>query len=214
MLQGGTGNGTNPQLAAAASGDVHVIWTQQFANGTLSVQSCRYDASQVAWGSPRSISGSGAASGFAQIGVDPVGHAMVIWSQFDAANVFSLRSTMYTPLSDSWTTPALIESVNVGTAYNPYDVVPSLLFDSAGNATAAWVRVSKDNGSSMYAVLYARYSSQGQTWSAPANLPGVSQGSSPQLYAAGDLQGNVLMSWGQLLASGAYGGYWSLLTGN
>ena len=121
--------GTEPQIAADASGNAIAVWTQ--SNGTdIKVMANRYTVG-VSWGTPQPIEGIAGNASNPQIAMDAAGNAVVTWEKNDGTrdNAWANRYTAGT----GWGTATLLETNDTSNASYPQVGV-----DDSGNAIVTW----------------------------------------------------------------------------
>jgi hypothetical protein len=126
-----TSNAGAPSIALDSSGNVFAVWGQ--SDGVRSnIWANRYTASSRTWGSPTVIeSGTGNARG-ATVVVSANGDALAVWYQHDGTRE-NVWSNAYSLSSNSWGTPTLVETNNVGDAR-----YPGVAISDNGDALAVW----------------------------------------------------------------------------
>jgi hypothetical protein len=140
VIESGTGDAYDPQIAIDGDGNAIVVWVQD--DGSYdSIYANRY-TSGGGWGSATLIeSGTGDAYD-SQIAIDGDGNAIAVWDQDDGVQ-WSTYANRYT-FGGGWGTATVIES-STSDAYEP-----QIAIDGDGNAIAVWVQ---DDGS--YENIYA-----------------------------------------------------------
>jgi len=181
------GDANFPQLAFDGSGNALVVWVQ--LDGTrFNVWANRYMAVTGKWGTAEMIEIDNAGDAWQpKLTVDASGNALAVWDQYDGP-FRSIWANRYSATNASWGTAELIETGNVGHAYNT-----QVASDSSGNALAVW---EQSDGSvlNIWANLYtATTSSWGQAELIEINNSG--DAGYPQL--AFDSSGNGLVVWHQ-----------------
>jgi len=117
-----------PQVAADAAGNAMAVW-RQWDGTNWSIRASRYLAG-VGWGANALLESAPGEAWDPQVAVDPAGHAMAVWHQWDGTNS-SIWQNRYVP-GVGWNNATLIES-------DPGDATsPQVGMDSAGNAMAVW----------------------------------------------------------------------------
>ncbi|MBT0665421.1 hypothetical protein KI809_14025 [Geobacter pelophilus] len=122
-------NAYYPQVAINASGNTVAVWQQ--SDGTRSnIWSNRYNAGT--WGTAVLIESDNAGdASYPQVAIDASGNALAVWQQSDGTR-YNIWSNRYNAVT-GWGTAALIETDNLGDAFNP-----QVAIDTSGNAVAVW----------------------------------------------------------------------------
>lgn len=128
LIDGATGDASNPQIAVNHTGDAFAIW-HQTEGAVDNIWANRYDSAAGGWSGAVLLEAIGETAGEPQIAIDSAGNALAIWSQFNTGTslIFSRRYA-----SGSW---EAIEIVGNGSG-NAF--APQIAFDDAGNAIAVW----------------------------------------------------------------------------
>jgi hypothetical protein len=205
-LSDGTRGVLEPVMAQDGSGNILVLWQQQtnLFDGGLpnggpilpNIWFARYAAAPGTWSTPVRIgspdlAGSDSA-GHARIAVNASGNAVAVWSEI-RSTVGSIVSARYSFASNTWTSPALIET-NTQTADRP-----EVAIDVNGNAQAVWTQ--KIDASETHASGYtARFDAAG-TWGAPLLFEQSAESAFAPLVGMDDT-GRALIAWEQNAASG------------
>ena len=179
-----TGDATSPQVSVDAAGDAIAVWHQP--DGVRwNVWSNRYVVG-TGWGTAQLIEtdNSGGAY-YPQVSLDSAGNAIAVWYQSDGVrnNIWSNRHVVGT----GWGTAQLIETDNLGDAYNP-----QVSLDSAGNAIAAWYQhdgVRNNIWSNRYVV--------GTGWGTAQLIETDNSGAAYNPQASLDSAGNAIAVWFQ-----------------
>jgi hypothetical protein len=120
-----------------------------------------------------------------QVAINAGGDGMAVWSQFDGTrnNIWANRYLATT----GWGIATLIES-DAGDA-----VVPQIVVDASGNATAVWQQRDANGRNNIVAIRYL----VGVGWGTPAGIEtkGPSAGDDQLPRIAMDASGNVIVAW-------------------
>jgi hypothetical protein len=196
----------SPRIAADSNGNFIAVWRQAWktVNGALyGIHANRYVAG-AGWGDAATVyvdtsRGDVTANGDPQIGVDPNGNAVVVWSVYDWSwNHTSVRANRYA-VGTGWGGVTNLSTEAVRAAYSP-----TVALDSTGNAIVVW---SQDSGtSSVQGIKAARYGVE-TGWGTPVPIEPTTiaetrTGSAPQI--AFDLNGNAIAVWYQYGKPGIY----------
>ncbi len=129
----------SPKLAMDSSGNAFVLWGQ-FDGFMLAIWSARFDHI-LGWQTPTTISSSSEFIEGPQIGVDKLGNAVAIWSQYDARlNNTLIRACRYDS-NTGWGEDGFISNGNGVARY------PQLAVSGEGHATAIWAQDDVGNES-------------------------------------------------------------------
>jgi hypothetical protein len=182
--------GPDPQVAAAANGDVTTTWLQ----AGVGIQSSRYTASLGTWDQAVTISSNQYAHG-SSVAVNASGDAVASWSQWAGASV--VAAALRDSSGSTWGPPTLLtRSAETG-------VQPTAIIDDAGRAAVIWI------GSDGYRSMadLARFDPDAGTWSDPERLSvsvpsGLGSGQYPEPQLTVDPVGNLTAIWRRF--DGAY----------
>jgi len=212
LLQTAALGGVNPQLAVAPDGGATVVWTQSEANMTYTIQAAHAASATASWSAPHALSPATGVNGgnWPMVKADPGGNVIVLWQQYQGAGVYSMDAVRYDANSGQWGSTAYIESVTPAYGTNPYGSLPTLVVDTAGNATAAWTH--HDPSSGIYTSFLARFDCNLDAWNIVNGLSGTA--SADGIFMSVDAQGEVLAGWGVLDTYGVVSPWWALLTGS
>jgi len=130
LIESGTGNAYNPQIAVDDSGNAMAIWYQ--SDGTRNnIWANHFDVLSGSWQGAALIESDTGDASSPQVAVDDSGNAMAVWYQSDGS-AYSIYANHFDALSGSWQGAALIEN-NTG-----YADLPQVAVDASGNAIAVW----------------------------------------------------------------------------
>jgi hypothetical protein len=180
------GDATAPQIAVDGAGNAIAVWFQ--SDGTrYNIWANRYTASSNSWGSPVLIETNAGDATYPQIAVDGAGNAIAVWQQSDGTR-FNIWANRYTASSNSWGSPVLIETDNVGDAADP-----QIAFDGAGNAIAVW---QQSDGTRLN-IWANRYTASSNSWGSPVLIETDNVGNAAYPQIAFDGAGNAIAVWTQ-----------------
>ncbi len=146
-----------PQVTVDSTGRAIAIWARQNTSFHYIIQSST-SLNGGAWTSATDLSLAGGSAGSPQIVVDSAGRATAVWTRYDGANLRIQSSTF--PNGGAWSTP-----VDLSTS-GQHAEQPQVTVDSAGRATAVWLRSDGTN-----TIIQSSTSLNGATWvPAPADL--------------------------------------------
>ena len=128
-------NASGPQVAVDPLGDATVTW-EGFNGSNWIVQSTERPAGG-AWSEPVDLSAASQDAEWSNVTVDPQGNATAAWQRFNGSN-WIIQSAAR-PAGGSWSEPVDLSA----TSQNA--VIPKVVVDSAGNATAIWQRFDGSN---------------------------------------------------------------------
>jgi hypothetical protein len=129
----------SPKLAMDRSGNAFLLWSQ-FDGFMLAIWSARFDRI-LGWQTPTTISSSSELVESPQIGIDKLGNAVAVWSQYDRGfNKTLIRACRYDS-ETGWGEDGFISNRN-GVARDP-----QLAVSGEGHATAIWRQDDVGNAS-------------------------------------------------------------------
>jgi hypothetical protein len=178
------GGATYPDVSADSSGNAIAVW-QQWDGVRQNIWSNRY-VSGVGWLTAQLIEtdNSGDAA-VPRVSVDRNGNAIVVWYQLDGVR-YNIWSNRYVA-GLGWETAMLIETNNLGNAYNSRVSV-----HSSGNATAVW----DQSDGLRYNIWSSRYV-VGTGWGAPQLIESENMGNARAPEVSLDGLGNAVAVWYQ-----------------
>lgn len=171
----GASNGSSPQIAVDADGDVHVVWERYAGTNKLLIQATTRPAGGT-WQDPVDIGEvKTMAAPEPWIAVDAAGDATAVWKNQQVIE------SAYRPAGGSWQAPAPISATESFT--------PEAAVNAEGDATAVWMHF---DGSDY--VVQSAYRPAGGSWGAPAlvSAPGE-EGGNPHIALDGS--GNAMVVW-------------------
>jgi len=169
-------------LAADASGNVHLVWTDN-SPGNFDVYYKRSSDGGSNWGPGQNLSSNAGDSGWTAVAVDSSGNLHVLWEDSTPGNwdIFYVNTT---DGGASWSTPQNLSS-NVGDSHGV-----SVAADSSGKIHMAW----HDNTSGNYEIYYRMSSDGGGSWTIRKRLTwNAGDSGSPDIAA--DSSGDVHIVW-------------------
>lgn len=141
------------------------------------------------WDTAAAVSGTGGTVSSGRIVMDASGYAIAVWTEWDGAR-WNLWSNRYFPGSGLWGTPGLLETDNVGNAWNPH-----IAMTPDGIATVVW---EQEYALNLRNILARRYSAG---WGAAQVIDSRSETAGGVRVAA---SGSMAVAvWAQVDGSGA-----------
>jgi hypothetical protein len=199
LIETGTGDAFDPQVAIDANGNALAVWGQ--LDGSFdSIVANRYTAATNSWGTAVPIENSAGHAAIPQIAIDANGNVLAVWVQDGDATAsvrYDVWSSRYTATSSTWSTPTPLETDNTGDTYRP-----QIAIDANGNALAVWTQFDGTNNS-----IWANRYTTGTGWGTAALIETDNAGSAFSPQIAIDVNGNALAVWGQF--DGTRGSIWS-----
>jgi hypothetical protein len=179
---------TNISLKSNSDGEIIAAWVDQ-ENNYILIKTLVFGSS---WGSTSIVSSSGGYRGSVQVGIDSTGNCVVIWEDYDAADLYFSKTT--SGFDTSWSTPAAITTSGTNTE-------PSFKLDSSGNGIIAWTDIDT------YDIMACLYESG--AWGSNASLS-TSDGAYPSAATSGT---DYFVSWndltsGDVIANITISGIW------
>jgi hypothetical protein len=184
ILESGTGEANNPQVAMDKNGNAVVVW-QQNDGAHNSIYARRNVAGT--WGAVTLLETGTGEAWSPQVAMDSNGNAVVVWQQYDSTNHLSLYAKRLS--AGAWGTVTLLET-GTGDVWSP-----QVAMDSNGNAVVVWQQYDSTNHLS----LYAKRLSAG-TWGTVTLLE-TGSGSVWGPQVAMDNIGSTTVVWSQLDSS-------------
>ena len=178
------GDAFNPQIAIDTNGNALTVWYQ--SDGTrYNIWANRY-INGSGWGTAQLIEtdNAGHASN-PQIAIDTHGNAIAVWNQTDGTR-YNLWANRYAA-GTGWGTAQLIETDNLGDAYQP-----QVAFDASGNALAVWYQVD-----GVRANIWANRYTAGAGWGTAQLIETDNAGAAYNPQLAVEASGNALAIWNQ-----------------
>jgi len=129
LIEGGSGEVGEPQIALDGSGNAIVVWDQDDGTGVGSIYANRYVAGS-GWGTATAIESDDINVGRPMIAVNGSGHAVAVWPESEGAN-YSFHANRYTAGS-GWGT-----ATNIGIVTGEVTRY-KIAMDKDGNAIAVW----------------------------------------------------------------------------
>jgi hypothetical protein len=192
LIEAGTGNAFNPQLAVDANGNAMAVW-YQYAGGYYSIYANRYVIG-VGWGAAALIENINGYAADPQVVMDRNGNAIAVWRQHDGT-VNSIYTNRYV-LGTGWSAAGTLLEATNGSADRP-----QVAIDDNGNAIAVWEQYD-GVANSIFANRYVN----GVGWgSALALEAGAGPARTPQVIM--EANGTAFAVWAQ-----SDGTTWSIYT--
>ena len=175
------GHAYSPQIAIDSSGNAIAVW-QQHDGDRYNIWTNRFNG--TSWGTAELIETGNLGDAFSpRIAIDSSGNAIAVWQQSDGT-----RGNIWTNKFNgtSWGTAELIETDDVGGAYNP-----QIAFDNSGNAIAVWAQ----SDSTRHNIWTNRFN--GTSWGTAELIEtdNVDSASNPKI--AFDYSGHAIAVWAQ-----------------
>lgn len=178
----------NSLIAMNDSGDAIIVW--QHNDGVrYNIWASHY--SNASWSTPALIEtdDTGTARSH-QVSIDNAGNALVVWEHYDGTR-YNIMANRY-PAGGSWATAALIETDNLGHAYNP-----QIAMDASGNALAVWYQ----HDGTRYNIWANRFDNGTTSWEGVALLETDDAGNADKPMIAMNRTGNAVVLWRQQTAA-------------
>jgi hypothetical protein len=176
------GDASQPQIAFDSSGNAIAVWKQ--SDGTrYNIYANRFNGTN--WGTAELVETDNAGNAFQpQIAFDSSGNAIAVWYQSDGTrnNIYAKRFN-----GTNWGTAELVETDNVGNAFQP-----QIAFDSSGNAIAVWKQSDVNARYNIYANRF-----NGTNWGTAELFETDNAGNADQPQIALDSSGNAIAVWRQ-----------------
>ncbi len=181
-----TGQAYSPRVATNANGTSFAVWRQYDGSGNR-VWANRF-LPGTGWGTATIIQAStdpaGPPVGDPAVAVDPNGHAMVVWNEFDPGapgntNITSIWSARYTA-GTGWGAAQLVETGPLTAG------VPQVAMDPNGNAIVVWTQDNK---------VRANRHVPGTGWGTDGPIETANVPSSTTPLVAMDASGNAMAVW-------------------
>ncbi len=181
------GHAYSPHVAAGPSGNVIAVWSQD-DDQQSNIWANRFDGATLKWEGATRIETEnlGDADG-PHVAVDPSGNIIVVWYQFDGTQD-NIHANRFDGVNLKWGEATLIETDNLGNAYNPEVVI-----DPLGNAIVVWYQSdgTRDN------IHANRFDSGTLKWGTPTLVEIDNLGSAERPHIAVDPSGNAIAVWRQ-----------------
>ena len=186
---GGQSEGLEPQLAHDGAGNTLLVWTQSGSN--LSEVFASQRSAGGAWSAPvrmRTSSNAGAAS--AELAMNAVGQAAVVWLEDEGGTSASLWTRSFLPAT-GWTTATRLE------VPGGYGLQPRVALNAAGSVVIGWARNNVGTGVDADMVAFRGSVTSSSGWSGPAVLSQGGMAGAAWGDVAIDTSGNALAVWQQ-----------------
>jgi hypothetical protein len=170
-----------PQVGMDSGGNALVVW-EQYDGTRYNIISARF-ASSSGWSTSAPIESDAGSATDPQIGVDPSGNAVAVWTQQGTARI-NVVANRYTP-GAGWGTPTLIETDDTGdTQY------PQIAINAAGIAQAVWMQ----NDGTRFNVASNRYT-PGSGWGSASLIESDNSGNAYNPQVAINASGVAQAVW-------------------
>lgn len=176
-----------PSLAADASGNAVVAWSQGTPTTSSTVYTRRYAGGTWGAAEPQSTTDG---AGRARVAMNAGGEATVVWQEsvLDGLQTWVRRRAG----AAAWGTAVRLDTA-LGASGSQGE--PQVAVDPAGNATVVWSHtLSGGNHRDLYG---SHHSVAAGTWSAPVLLDAVDTGGVNSCSVAMDANGNAIVVWDQ-----------------
>jgi hypothetical protein len=183
LIGGGAGIvATFPSLAVNSSGQAMVVWSNGPVGGPYQVYYSAYNPVTGLWGAtPAAVDPTGPVSDnptFPQVSINDLGQAVAVWDVFDnsvtpptsVAHAAYFNGTAW-ELQQAISGPSYEATMGPTSTNYPFQTLPQVGIDAAGNAVAVWQRQLSDTvvvGNTV--VESAVFSSNTGLWSTPTLL--------------------------------------------
>lgn len=199
-IQGNNLRAKEPQVSVNAAGDAFAVWVEQQPNSKYVVRASRYEASNLSWSAPVTISkpsNTSSQNSGPNAAIGSNGNIIVVWTQYDdegvsaGEGVSTSKSTVdaayYDAASKRWSPARSLQDKSVMTNY------PSADIDARGNAIVLWTQMRAD-GQNMVAHA-ARYDAAAKTWGNSVMVPENTTEESQAVAIGFDPAGEALALW-------------------
>ena len=189
LIQTGTADGSNPQIAVDGGGNAQVVWYQR-NRPQPGIWNSRFIAATNSWTAAQLIeAASGADISDLQIAVNANGDALAMWLESDAfANPpsYAVVGKRFVAATVSWVflQPVVFDKVRI--------LSPQITLDVKGDAVAVW----EQRDGTVASIFGSRYLAATNNWSNPVRIEAGS-GNALEPQIATDANGNVLAVWSQ-----------------
>ena len=170
----------NPQVAVDGSGNALAVWEQDD-----NIWANYYSSATKTWGTAQLIESNTGYTESPQVAFDGTGNAIAVWQQYDGTrdNIWANRYLV----GSGWQTAQLIETEDLGYAYNP-----QIAFDGTGNAFAVWYQYDGTRTN-----IWANRYLTGTGWQTAQLIENNDAGSAGTAQVAIDGAGNAVAVWSQ-----------------
>ncbi|MBX3654222.1 MAG: Ig-like domain-containing protein [Ramlibacter sp.] len=155
----GSASPYSPRMAVDGNGRVVALWTEILDDQRV-LLTRSYDRRTAQWGSPSSLS-IGPLSGVAQMGLEPDGNVLVIWSQNKSGQIKEHWASRYDSGAGAWRPPEKIWT----SVWDSY--VRALAVDKAGNVVVLGDETTQDAVNKTVKVFALRYRADTRAWQSP-----------------------------------------------
>jgi hypothetical protein len=178
-----------PQIAVDPAGDVIAAWTR--SNGSNDVVQAAVKPAGGAWGKPANLSAAGQEASEPHVAVDTAGDATIVWRRFDGSDYIVQAAVK--PAGEPWGNPANLSAAGQEAS------TPQVAVNSAGDATAVWVRYDGSNH-----IVQAAVKPAGGPWGTASTLSEAGHDAS-QPEVAENAAGDATAVWTRYNATDSYG---------
>lgn len=187
--QGVNYSGVSPRIAMTPNGDALIVWLQSNPS-TPMVYGIPYSANN-GWGQAQLIQDTSVAGYHLNVGLDPVGHAFVIWSDVDYNTVFARKIT----LSGTWSNDpgSTVLATNASAGANPVDL--AIAPDTVGNAFAIWTDTFNVSTGLERSVFVRYYDAISNIWNTTEVMENAAGNDEEYPVIAVDGHNNAIAAW-------------------
>jgi hypothetical protein len=176
-------DGFEAQTVVDSSGNAHAVWTR--SDGSHFVIQYGTRTPSGAWSPAQTLSDPSQSASSPQIGIDPSGNAVVVWTRTDGTNL-RIQSA-YKPSGGSFGVPVTVSAAG-GDASSP-----QVSMDGAGKALVAWQRF---DGTNLRVQAAIRAAGTGGAFGAASTLSlGGRDAFAPTVAAGPDADNNGNVCW-------------------
>lgn len=140
---------SKPTISINKNSDAIAAWRQKDSSGHYSVFVAKYKKSTNSWSTAKSIEDVNDYNiGKLNADIDKNGNAVVIWTQKNSSNIFSIYANYFDANENSWSGYEALENID-------YDSdLPIAKMDDSGNVIAAWVQNNSAHRAHLYSNVY------------------------------------------------------------
>jgi hypothetical protein len=169
----------NAQVAMDPDGDAVVVWER--SNGTNTIVQAAFRPPGGSFGETKDLSEIGQSAGLAQVAMDRLGDAVVVWERSNGTN--TIIQAAFRPAGGSFGLPQDLSAAGGNAGF------PRVALDDQGNAVAVWHRLNGAN-----AIIQAGVRPAGASFVAPQDLSATGHDATfPRIALDG--QGNAVAVW-------------------
>jgi hypothetical protein len=180
-LSSPAGSAYLPRMATGPDGDTVAVWNR-FAAGRATVQVATRPAGGT-WSSVADLTPADANSADPYVAVGSRGEAVAVWVRQVGSGSVAQAATR--SAAGHWSAPADLSPTDADVSA----ALPRVALSADGDAVAAWVRLSRRNGSILQSVVQVTTRGTTGSWSAPTTLSGanaIASGVQVDVSPAGD----------------------------